>query len=141
MLAKTNPASDLSAYGIPGLGVMLPEDLKDFFRETGYAPSTPAESRCNARLRVRSVGEMHLLTTPTALRALTASRTLQSGKILVKDLSRSGIAILYHEQLFPEEKIRICFQGRQFEAVVVRCRRLGEKCYEIGGRILSLASI
>ena len=51
-----------------------------------------------------------------------------------------GIGILFHEQIFPEEKFDISFQGRIIHVIAVRCRRLCDACYEIGGRIESLES-
>lgn len=126
---------------VAGLEVILPEDLKSFFYESGYLPSTAEEARCNARLRVRSVGDILLTHTPPVLRDGLTKRTKRSSKTLIKDLSRSGIGILYHEQIFPEERFQIRFQGRLINSIAVRCRRLGVQCYEVGGRIVSLETI
>ncbi len=126
---------------VAGLEVILPDDLKAFFYESGYLPTTAEEARCNARLRVRSVGDILLTHTPPVLRDGLTKRAKRSGKVLIKDLSRSGIGVLYHQQIFPEEQFQIRFQGRLINTVAVRCRRLGMHCYEIGGRIVSLETI
>lgn len=125
------------------LEVILPEHWHAFFNETGYAPSTPSEERSNARLRVRSAGELTFFNTPAALQASVQDEMLEksAGQVLIKDLSRGGIGILYHRQIFPEQQFRIHFQGRRIEAVAVRCRRLGDRCFETGGRILSLETL
>ena len=60
---------------------------------------------------------------------------------LLKDISRTGIAILYHEQVFPDECFSLHFQNRQFDVTVVRCRRIAQACYEIGGIINSLTTL
>jgi hypothetical protein len=113
--------------------VQLPKELESFYEEHGYLPSTAFENRSNARLRVRSEGKLEFLCLPHA-----ASRARQAaGRVLIKDLSRTGIGILYHEQIFPEEKFRITFQQRQIDVLSVRCRRLSSACYEIGGEVLS----
>ncbi|MCA9131992.1 MAG: hypothetical protein KDA45_02510, partial [Planctomycetales bacterium] len=75
------------------------------------------------------------------IRDALAERDKRNGKVLIKDLSRSGIGILYHQQLYPEEQFQVRFQGRLLHALVVRCRRLGPLCYETGGRIVALETI
>lgn len=126
---------------IAGLEVILPEDLNAFFYESGYLPTTAEEARGNARLRVRSIGDLMLAYTPAGLRGGLTGRDKRTGKVLIKDLSRSGIGVLYHLQIFPQEHLQIRFQKRLINMVVVRCRRLGEKCYEVGGRIASIEII
>ncbi len=135
MLASANQQPQLD---IAGLEVVLPEELKAFFYESGYLPTTAEEYRGNARLRVRSVGEVLMTHTPSSLRNFTSQRESRGGKVLVKDLSRSGVGLLYHQQMFPEEYFQLRFQGRLLRVVAVRCRRLGEKCYELGGRIIAI---
>lgn len=126
---------------IAGLDVILPDSLKAFFYEWGYISTTAEEARSNARLRVRSVGDLLLTHTPPVLRDGLKTRSKRTGKTLIKDLSRSGIGVLYHEQIFPEEQFQIRFQGRLINLIAVRCRRLGVHCYEIGGRIITLETI
>ncbi len=124
--------SDASA-----LQVGLPEEIqRTFFTETGYAPTTAEEQRSRARLRVRSEAVVEVLE--------KAGQLVKDGTptlALVKDLSRSGIAILYHEQLFPEDIFRVCFHGRIVTASVVRCRRMGSNCFEIGAGILATCAV
>ncbi len=55
--------------------------------------------------------------------------------VLVKDISRSGISFLAHEQLWPEETIALQFLGRHIRARIVRCRRLDSACWECGAEI------
>ena len=140
MLASTNQ-NQLDPTAVAGLEVVLPEHLKAFFYETGYQPTTADEARGNARLRVRSSGDILMVRTPPMLRCGLKDRSKRAGKVLIKDLSRSGLAILYHQQLYPEEQFQIRFNGRLINAIAVRCRRLGDKCYETGGRIVSLETL
>jgi hypothetical protein len=51
---------------------------------------------------------------------------------IVQDFSRESMGILYHEQLFPEERLRLWMPSLSLEAKVIRCRRRGPQCYEIG---------
>lgn len=140
MLAPINQCA-LDPIAVAGLEVVLPEELKAFFYETGYQPTTAEEARGNARLRVRSLGDILMIHTPSMLRCGLQERTKRAGKVLIKDLSRSGIGILYHQQIYPEEQFQIRFNGRLINAIAVRCRRLGPKCYETGGRIVSLETL
>ncbi len=140
MLASANQCA-LDPTGISGLEVILPEELKAFFYESGYLSTTADETRRNARLRVRSVGDILLTHTPASLRVGLQNRSRRAAKVLIKDLSRSGIGVQYHQQIYPEEQFQIRFQGRLINTVCVRCRRLGHKCYEIGGRVVSLETI
>ena len=121
--------------------VKLPDELKAFYRESGYLPTTAVEYRTNARLRVRSDGDIKFTFTPAALTKNPEFRQVREGKALIKDLSKGGIGVLYHEQIFPEERFQLFFQGRIIEVTVVRCRRLNEACYEIGGRVIEIRTL
>ncbi len=137
MLAPANQQSQLEALDVLGLEVILPEDLKAFFYESGYLATTAEEFRGNARLRVRSAADILLMRLPIALQWGLDDHHQRFGKVLIKDLSRSGIGVIFHRQIFPEQRFQVRFQGRLIHAVAVRCRRLGLKCYETGGRIVS----
>ena len=64
----------------------------------------------------------------------------QAGTVLVKDLSKSGIGILYHRQIFPGERFDILVLGRTIDVTAVRCRRIDALCYETGAIIHSVTS-
>ncbi|MCC7337500.1 MAG: hypothetical protein IT422_20605 [Pirellulaceae bacterium] len=140
MLAQTNQLA-LDPIQVAGLEVILPDNLKAFFCESGYLPTTAEEARTNARLRVRSIGDILMMHTPSMLRLGLTERSRRAGKVLIKDLSRTGIGVLYHQQIYPAEQFQVRFQGRLINAAAVRCRRLGDKCYETGARIVSLEKL
>lgn len=113
--------------------IEMPKDVyDDFFRGRGYSPSTVDEKRRRARLAVRDEARVAFANTPNRYQ----ERADQELYALVKDLSRGGIAILYHEQVFPEDMFRVYFQSRTVTAIAVRCRKLGPKCFEVGARVL-----
>ncbi len=141
MLAATSQQPQLVTHEIEGLRVELPAELQSFFFESGYVPTTAEEFRGNARLRVRSVGEILITHTPSALHSGISHRDGRSGKTLIKDLSRSGVGVLYHYELYPEEQFQLRFQGRLLLVATARCRRIANKCYEVGGRIISVETI
>jgi hypothetical protein len=139
MLENASISDDLNSpeYFAP-LKVILPEELQRFYAERGYLATLPQEERTNARLNVRCQGHIRFFPTmPSLICDIIASDTGQ-GTMLVKDISRAGIAILYHRQIFPYERFEIFLHGRMIDATAVRCRRIGPKCYETGAIINSI---
>lgn len=141
MLATTRSENPIEESAVSGpsrmaepLKVQLPAEMQQFFTESGYLPTTAAEYRGNARLRVRSKAVLNVTSVPPTLRAIQIPEFV-SGEILIKDLSRSGIGFLYHRELYPTQGIKVHFQGRVIEAAIVRCRRVDAFCFEIGGRV------
>lgn len=141
MLATTdseNPINNspvpTTEQGVEPLRVRLPQEMQTFFCESGYLPTTSQEFRGNARLRVRSKAVLSVTSVLPVLRESKLAKFVP-GEILIKDLSRSGIGFLYHRELYPTQRIKVHFQGRVIESTIVRCRRVGELCYEIGGRV------
>ncbi len=122
----------------PPLRVVLPDELKRFYSERGYLPPTPHEERRFARLNVRSHGRIRFYPAPPNL--IVGTGNDRTGTVLVKDLSRSGIAVLYHRQIFPGEQFDVLMHGRWIHSTAVRCRRIGSQCYETGATIRSVIS-
>jgi hypothetical protein len=58
--------------------------------------------------------------------------------VLTKDISRGGLSFLHTEQLFPEERIKLWLPIGKHDALIVRCQRGNENCYEIGAVFTSL---
>jgi hypothetical protein len=51
-------------------------------------------------------------------------------------LSRTGFSVLADRQWFPEQLVKIHLPSAIVLAKVVRARRLGSRCYDIGFRIV-----
>ncbi len=116
--------------------IVLPSSLAAFFTEAGYCESTFFESRKNSRLRIRCKATMAIAESPPSI-----VRSERQSLVYVKDISTRGIGIVSHLQLFPQEKLLIYFQHREVRATVVRCRRLGELCWECGAQITSFKNL
>ena len=112
------------------LKVVIPPSLKTFFSESGYCDTTYFEGRRASRLKIRCEAAMCIESSPPSI-----ERVERNSIVLIKDISRRGISILSHEQIWPEENLYIRFQARQVRAKVVRCRRLGDACWECGAEI------
>ena len=118
------------------LQVILPESQSRFFAEHGYQTSAFHEERSHARLNVRTEGLVRFDDSSSS--GLEHSEL--HGTVLIKDLSKSGVAFLYHQQIFPGESFELLTHSRVISASVVRCRRIGPKCFEIGAAIESVAA-
>jgi hypothetical protein len=129
-----------SHYLFPPLKVILPEELRSFYSERGYLATKPHEERRYARLNVRSLGNIRFSRQPLSQQIDLIASDEGQGTVLVKDLSRTGIAILYHRQIFPGERFDIIVHVRAIDATAVRCRRIGTQCYEVGATINSITS-
>lgn len=130
MLAQSHGTLASDCIDVDELLVELPPEWSNFFEEGGYVGTTFDEHRVNARLRVRTETSLRMLySVPFAQRKKTR------GRVLVKDMSRKGIGILFHIQLWPTEKFSLELHGRIVVAVVVRCRKVGPRCFEIGAII------
>lgn len=117
------------------LKVQLPPSLANFFSEGGFTDTTHFETRKHSRLRCRCEADLSIDWSPPML-----ERSDCEMRVLVKDVSKSGIGLLVHEQLWPEERVTIAFMGRRAVATIVRCRRLGKDCYECGAKLISFES-
>jgi hypothetical protein len=117
----------------PPFLVKLPPELAAFYKESGYLPASYWEARVNARLRVRCESTLTSVFIPAF--ALEQHRR---ARVLVKDLSRAGIGILSHQQMWPTETFVLVLKGRSLACTVARCRKLGKLCFEVGARIDSL---
>ncbi len=116
--------------------VVLPSSLENFFQESGYCNPTFFEDRSSARIKLRCEATMII---EQGLASI--SRVESNYVVLIKDISRRGVSILSHEQIWPEELIYVHFQNRELRAKVVRCRRLGPSCYECGAQIFYFKKI
>lgn len=141
MLASSNTTAGIADQSDPQLKVVLPSGMEYFFSERGYAPSAADDLRSSQRLRVRSHADIAFIDMPRAVQAEIGLERTKTGRVIVSDLSRTGIGILFHEQIFPLETFEVHFQGRVLSVTAVRCRRLGDLCFETGGTVTSVRTL
>ncbi len=113
--------------------IEFPDDLQErrqsasqFVNDDEHLRRFPRKAcHANAAFRARK-------TLPAVRREANWSR------ILLQNISRCGTGFLHSEQLFPEEEALIVFpNGSQRIVKVMRCRRLGPKCFEVGCQFTS----
>jgi hypothetical protein len=107
--------------------VRLPADVAKLLGAMGGAVAQTNNSRAGVRYKTvrRAAIQLH-----GNLPAFPRHNSLVGA--IVQDFSRESMGILYHEQLFPEERLRLWMSSLSVEAKVIRCRRRGPQCYEIG---------
>ena len=110
--------------------VHLPEDPETYFAQRGPLTSHYEEQRRYPRFHCRT--EAALVCKQTLPACPRQERTC---RIYVKDISRSSIAFLHFEQLFPTERAEvILFDGGVRTIQITRCRKLQDDCYEVVGQ-------
>lgn len=135
MLASTGQSlTDEGGEEIPLL-VQLPPHMANFFNEQGYAASTFSENRSHARLRVRCEAILRSEYIPPF-----AKTRRKASRVLINDISRSGISIFVHEQMWPSERFSVEIHGRFVSALVVRCRKVAHCCFDVGAMVMEVNS-
>lgn len=118
------------------LKVLLPSNLSDFFQSAEFLGIIPNDARNTERLRIRCRAAI-------TIENVSPERTgcERHGEVLLKDISQSGIAFLYHEAIDLEDIVFVRFRARQIRAKVIRCRKLSDSCFECGARMISFISL
>ena len=69
------------------------------------------------------------------------SRPLTWHRVYTVNMARSGISFLHSEQLFPRERAGIVLlDGSDYDIEIVRCRRIQDRCFEIGARFIEVSN-
>jgi hypothetical protein len=107
--------------------IKLPVKWNDYFDRSGPLPPCFDDLRRFPRFYLRS---------PAALQNCGAMPALQRApgpcRIYIKDISRSSVAFIHSEQLYPRENLRVMFiDGKVRSAEVLRCRRHQDSCFEV----------
>ena len=116
--------------------IKLPESWTGYFNETGPLTCGPGDRRQFSRIKFRSPAVLEYLQTFPIM-----PRERRHYLVYLKDYSRSGVAFIHHEQLYPSERMRLMIPPDKVVAMhgqkdgiieVVRCIRIQDCCFEIG---------
>lgn len=108
--------------------IRLPAGWDDFFDKSGPAAGAYDEQRQYPRVNCRGHAALRYRQTIPAL-----PRPAVWHKVYTKDVSRCGMGFLHSEPLYPRERMTIILPDASCRTIeVVRCRRLGAACYEVG---------
>ncbi len=108
--------------------IQLTDSLKESLNsDRGATRTNPFELRGASRFRC--FGEC-VATIPTNSFRMPGQETQSIA--IVRDLSRKGIGIITHQQLYPEQMIDLQLENAAVEARVARTRCLAPFCFEVG---------
>jgi hypothetical protein len=108
--------------------VQLTRKLLEEFERSRPLPTIEGDRRRFVRYHFRARGILNYRQTLPAI-----ERRQGPQLVLVRNISRSGIGFLHHEQLFPRERFTLWVEGRRrVEIEIARCRRLHAGCFDIG---------
>ena len=117
------------------LTLTIPPQTQLELHERGPVPSRKYEVRVAPRFRCRGQAVLAWVQSPIAL-----PRPIPTSQVVVRNLSCRGFSVLLDRELFPEQVVRVYLPVATATARVVRARRLGSRCYEIGFRIMTYES-
>ncbi|MBA2115954.1 hypothetical protein [Bremerella alba] len=108
--------------------VQIPRAKLEELGKSGHIETTATDQR--RHVRFRQLKRCILRCEPTFP---TIERPQQLSLALVTNISRKGVGLLYHSQLYPKESFVLRIEGAGLlRLTVARCRKLGPQCYEIG---------
>jgi len=116
--------------------IELPESWADYFAEAGLVSGGPGDRRHFARVRFRSPAVLEYTRPLPAM-----PRQRQQFLVYLKDISRSGVGFIHHEQLYPKEQMRLTIPpgeiadkyGRKDGLIeIARCTRVQDRCFVVG---------
>lgn len=132
MLDQDNPIDFESLLDSVPNRIQLTPQLEDALAsERGVTAPTHFECRRTARFRCHGSAYARLIPFLVELQDFE-----NESYVIVRDLSKTGVGIISHQQLFPEQIVVLILETTQLETKVVRARKLGPKCFEIGLSIL-----
>ena len=99
--------------------VELPAEWVDYFNESGPVTSKFEDNRRYPRKNLR-------------VKSIIKRRGVFHG-VYAKDVSRTGVAFFFHEQLFPCEQVQLFLPNKSnFQLRCIYCRRVKKNCFHCG---------
>jgi hypothetical protein len=110
----------------------LPDPVDEYFGAAGVVPSVPEDQRRYVRTHLRVVAALQYRRSLPSL-----IRQSEWHKIVMRDISRSGVSFLHAEQVYPTEQLMLVMPDCKPRSIeVMRCRRVGNACYEVGANFI-----
>jgi hypothetical protein len=113
------------------LDFILPPRVREDLQRKGIGTAMHDDNRDSPRFRTNGPSVLTWDSSPVGITNPKIAR-----QVIVRDLSKTGIAILTSCQWFPEEVGKLQFAIGDMVVKVMRARRLGPRCFEIGARII-----
>ncbi len=110
--------------------VEIPEKWGNFLEGRGPLPAIPNDRRRFVRHQFRGKAVLEVRQSLPSI-----EREHQYEVVYMRDLSRQGISFVHSGQLFPTETCRLWLPERKITLQIVRCQRVQERCYVVGGTL------
>jgi len=107
--------------------IQLTPDLKKSLDERGPDDPNLFEARGAARFRCNATATAKLLRS----RLERPTQEIDS-LVIVRNISRSGVGLICHQQWFPEQEIELILGTGKIHGRIARARRIALSCYEVG---------
>ena len=107
--------------------VQLPSGFGEFLRRRGNLPSTVAEQRAYVRRYFPGRAILEFRETNQVVPRPDGFAT-----VFTRDISRAGLGMLCHCELFPDERVIVWMRTGRLLCTVTRCLRRGPNCFEVG---------
>ena len=118
------------------LTLAIPPQIQLELQQRGPISTCDEDVRVATRFRCRGPAILEWMESPSGL-----PLQFQTSQVIVRNLSRTGFSVLADRQWFPEQIVKIYFSTAIVTARVVRARRLGSRCYDIGFRMVSFRNL
>ncbi len=116
--------------------LVIPLQVKLDLRQRGEISTCNDDSRVAARYRCRGPAILKWTKSPSGL-----PLQFPTTQVIVRNLSRTGFSVLADRQWYPQQCAKIYFSSAIATATVIRAKRLGSRCYDIGFRIATFRTL
>jgi len=130
-MAKTTKESFEEQLKQIPLDFVLPPRVREDLQRKGIGAAMHDDNRESPRFRTNGPAIFTWDSSPAGINNPRVAR-----QVIVRDLSKRGIGILTSCQWFPEEVGKLQFAIGDMVVKIMRARRLGPRCFEIGARII-----
>jgi hypothetical protein len=110
--------------------VLIPPRIQLELNQQGTTSTVQEDVRIAPRFRCKGAAIFEWVSSPAGLPI-----SFPMTQVIVRNVSRTGFSILVDRQWFPEQIGRLCLPIAIVTCRVVRARRLGSRCFDIGVRI------
>ncbi len=112
--------------------VVVPDYVKHKVPDGTVLPATMKDSRRFARRSCDLTAHLEILTG-----WMLDDESERLFEVPVTNISRSGACFFHHVQLFPDDQLILNFGKLDRKFQVARCRRVADKCFEIGVHVMA----
>jgi hypothetical protein len=110
--------------------IVIPPQVQLELSLRGVTNPVQEDVRIAPRFRCRGQAVLEWVESPVAL-----PLQFPTTQAIVKNVSRTGFSVIADRQWYPEQIARLYLPVATVTSRVVRARRLGSRCYDIGLRI------